>query len=211
MYVPQVFALDDKAEIDRIIRQFSFGLLVTAPGGAPQATHLPFLWDAAAGPKGTLLGHMARANAHWRDFARLAAAEQEALVVFQGEHGYVSPNWYQPGPAVPTWNYLAVHLYGRPRLVEAPAEMRAMMVRLADGYEQGFETPWTLDSQPADYEARMMRGIVAFEIPVTRVEAKAKLSQNRPAEDRTAVIAALEASGRAGDRELGGVMRKILA
>ena len=211
MYVPQVFALDDKSEIDRIIRQFSFGLLVTAPGGAPQATHLPFLWDAATGPKGTLLGHMARANSHWRDFARLAAAEQEALVVFQGEHGYVSPNWYQPGPAVPTWNYLAVHLYGRPRLVEAPAEMRAMMVRLADGYEQGFETPWSLDSQPADYEAKMMRGIVAFEIPVTRVEAKAKLSQNRPAGDRTAVIAALEASGRAGDRELGGAMRKILA
>ncbi len=211
MYVPDVFSLTEPAEIDRIIRQFSFGLLVTATGGAPQATHLPFMWDAAAGPKGTLLGHMARANLHWRDFARLAAAEQEALVVFQGEHGYVTPNWYQPGPAVPTWNYLAVHLYGVPRLVEDPAEMSALLARLADTHEQGFETPWTMADQPADFMARMMRGIVAFEIPVTRIEAKAKLSQNRPAEDRTAVVAALETSDRPGDRELGGAMRKILA
>ena len=211
MYVPDVFSLTEPAEIDRIIRQFSFGLLVTATGGAPQATHLPFMWDAAAGPKGTLLGHMARANLHWRDFARLAAAEQEALVVFQGEHGYVTPNWYQPGPAVPTWNYLAVHLYGVPRLVEDPAEMSALLARLADTHEQGFETPWTMADQPADFMARMMRGIVAFEIPVTRIEAKAKLSQNRPAEDQTAVVAALETSDRPGDRELGGAMRKILA
>lgn len=211
MYVPQVFALEDDAETERIIRRFSFGLLVTAAGGPPQATHLPFLWEASAGPKGTLLGHMARANPHWRDFAALAAAGAEALVIFQGEHGYISPNWYEPGPAVPTWNYLAVHLHGQPRIVEDAAEVRALMMRLADAYEQGFETPWTLDSQPADFEAKMMRGIVAFEIPVTRVEAKAKLSQNRPAEDRNAVIAALDASDRPDDRELGKVMRKITA
>jgi len=208
MYTPDIFALTDPAEAGRILREHSFGLLVTAAEGAPMASHLPFLFDADRGPKGTLLCHMARANPQWKDFAKLEAAGCEALVVFQGPHGYVSPSWYAGGPAVPTWNYLAVHAYGAPRIIDDPAKIKAHQERLVDTHEAGFAAPWSMASQPEDYIARMLRGIVAFEIPISRLEAKAKLSQNKSEADRQGVIAALEQGGRPGDLELAAAMRR---
>ncbi len=208
MYTPDIFALTDPAEVRRILREHGFALLVTAAEGAPMASHLPFLFDAGRGPKGTLLCHMAKANPQWKDFAELEAAGREALVVFQGPHGYVSPSWYAGGPAVPTWNYLAVHAYGTPRLVDDPAEIKAHQERLVDTHEAGFAAPWSMASQPEKYIARMLRGIVAFEIPISRLEAKAKLNQNKSEADRQGVIAALEASGRPGDLELAAAMRR---
>jgi transcriptional regulator len=153
---------------------------------------------------------MARANRQWQDFAGLEAEGREALVVFQGAHGYVSPSWYAPGPAVPTWNYLAVHAYGRPRIVEDMAEIRAHQDRLVDAHEAGLAAPWAMAGQDDEYIARMLCGIVAVEMPIARLEAKAKLSQNRTAVDRRGVIAALEASERPGDRELAAAMRAFL-
>ena len=196
MYVPEIFRLDDAAAAGALIRDNSFGLLVTVSAeGLPQASHLPFLFDeSGGGTPGRLLGHMARANPQWHDLAALAAAGSEALVVFQGAHGYVSPSWYAPGPAVPTWNYLAVHLYGRPRILEAEAEVEALLARLVAEHEVGAVDPWSLAGQDPKYLARMRRGIVAFEIPLARLEAKAKLSQNRPATDRRQVMEALEAA-----------------
>lgn len=203
MFTPKPFRMEDPAAVEVLIRENSFGLLVTAlPGAAPRATHVPFLFDAGNGPKGRLLGHMARANEQWRDFEALVSGAGEALVVFQGAHGYVSPSWYGPGPAVPTWNYLAVHLYGLPRIIEAPEEVRALLEHLVATHEAGFEPPWRLDSQEPQYLEAMTRGIVAFEIPVARLEAKAKLSQNRPEADRRRVAAALEAAGGDPDRAL---------
>jgi transcriptional regulator len=208
MYVPKVFALEDEIEIHRIMREHGFALLVTAAGGSPVATHLPFLHDPEPEPHGTLLCHMARANPQWKDFARLEAEGREALVVFQGPHGYVSPSWYAPGPAVPTWNYLAVHAYGTPRIIEDMAEIKAHQERLVDAYEAGFAAPWSMAGQDDKYIARMLRGIVAFEMPVTRLEAKAKLSQNKTEDDRRGVIAGLEESDRPGDQELAAAMRR---
>ncbi len=199
MYVPEVFQLD-AAAAGAVVRDNSFGLLVTVSAqGLPQASHLPFLFDgpaeAATGdPQGRLLGHLARANPQWHDLAALADSGGEALVIFQGAHGYISPSWYAPGPAVPTWNYLAVHLYGRPRIVEAEPEVEALLARLVAAHEAGAASPWSQDGQDPKYLARMRRGIVAFEIPVARLEAKAKLSQNRSAADRRQVIHALEAA-----------------
>lgn len=209
MYVPEIFRLDDAAAMGAVIRDNSFGLLVTVSAqGLPQASHLPFDYDEAAGTRGRLLGHMARANPQWRDFEALAAAGGEALVVFQGAHGYVSPSWYGGGPAVPTWNYLAVHAYGRPRVVSDPEAVHGLLERMVEQHEAGFAAPWRMDDQDPAFLSRMQRGIVAFEIEVTRLEGKAKLSQNKPEAVRRKVVAALEAEG---DTALAGEMRdKVL-
>ena len=216
MYVPEIFRLDDAAAAGALIRENSFGLLVTVSAqGLPQASHLPFLLEESAvegaeGPRRRLRGHMARANPQWHDLETLAASGGEALVVFQGAHGYVSPSWYGPGPAVPTWNYLAVHLYGRPRIIAAEAEVAALLQRLVQEHEAGAARPWCLEDQDPRYLARMRRGIVAFEIPVVRLEAKAKLSQNRPAADRRGVVEALESAQDPQGRALAAEMRARL-
>ncbi len=198
MYVPEIFKLDDPHRIAAVLRRFNFALLVSAlEGRAPVATHLPFIFDAARGDKGTLIAHMARANPHWRDLAKLAETGGEALTIFSGPHAYISPSWYGPGDAVPTWNYVAVHATGVPRLVEDPAAVRAILTELVAVHEAGRAAPWSLEGQGEAFLARMQRGIVAFEIPVARLEAKAKLSQNKDAGVRRSVAAALREDGEA--------------
>ncbi len=192
MYVPKPFALDDPEKIAEVLRSYNFALLISALNGqAPVGTHLPFLFDPARGEKGTLIAHMARANPHWRDLAKLAETGGEALVTFSGPHAYVSPSWYGPGDAVPTWNYVAVHGYGIPRLIEDPAAVRAILTELVAVHENGRAVPWSLEGRDEAFLTRMQRGIVAFEIPVARFEAKAKLSQNKDAEVRRSVADAL--------------------
>lgn len=192
MYIPEPFALTDRDEILAVMRNHAFAVLVsTVDGAPPQATHLPFLFDAATGPNGTLVAHMARANPHWRDLARLQSDGGEALVIFQGPHAYVSPRWYGAGAAVPTWNYVAVHAYGTPRLIDDAARVRTLLADLSATYESGAPEPWRLDAQEDSYVRANIRGIVAFEIPVGRLEAKAKLSQNKRPEDRRGVVGAL--------------------
>jgi transcriptional regulator len=192
MYVPRHFDASDQATCHALMRQESFATLVTVDeGGVPFATHLPVLVDPGRGPHGTLRAHVARANPQWRMFA----AGREALVVFLGPHAYVSPGWYLQHPSVPTWNYVAVHAYGVPAIVDDPARVRAFLTELTATYEAGRPAPWSVDGLPADYLAGMLRGIVAFEIPIGRLEGKSKLSQNRGAEDRARVEAALAAAG----------------
>ena len=208
IYVPEDFLLDDSREIARIIGDFGFALLVTATDGPPQASHLPFLLDPDRGPKGTLLAHMARANPHWREFRRLAERGGQALVAFQGPHAYVSPTWYGPGEAVPTWNYVAVHAYGTPEVIDDPLEVRGLLETLVGQQESGFETPWSLEQAEESYIARMLRGIVAFQIPIVRLEAKAKLNQNRTPDQRRGAAAALESGTGVFDRQVAALMGK---
>ncbi len=208
MYVPDPFALHDQDAIADLLRRHSFALLVTAADGAPQASHLPFLYDPGRGPKGTLIAHLARANPQAAELERLAAEGGAALVVFRGPHAYISPRWYGAAPAVPTWNYLAVHAYGTPEIVAEPARVRAIIERLVEVHESGLAEPWSLDGLTDSYVSAMLRGIVAFEIPIARLEGKAKLSQNKTAADRAAVIAALAATGRADDEALAAMMAK---
>lgn len=172
MYVPKQFSIDDRETLGRVIRDNPFGLLAGQLDGAPFVTHLPFLLDGER-----LLAHFARGNPHWKAID----GETEMLAVFQGPHAYVSPRWYEPGSAVPTWNYVAVHVHGAPRLIEEPAAVRAQMEALVHEYEGG---AWTMAGQDADFIKRMLRGIAAFEMPITRIEGKFKLSQNRSAEER---------------------------
>ena len=190
MYIPNSFREDDHSLLHDLMRQHNFGILVTQRDGTPFATHLPFLLDAERGPHGTLLAHMARANPQWRDFA----AGQAALVIFQGPHAYVSPSWYEVAPSVPTWNYAVVHAYGVPRIVEDRSALYQMLKTLVDTHESTFERPWPMEL-PEDYLDKMMHAIVGFEIAITRLEGKLKLSQNRGENDRRHVAEALAASG----------------
>jgi len=129
---------------------------------------------------------MARANAQWKDFDQGV----EALVIFQGPHTYISPSWYETQPSVPTWNYVVAHAYGVPQLIEDEARVWAILKELVAKHEEGFAKPWRMDN-PDDYLRKMMRGIVAFEIPITRLEGKFKLSQNRSVRDQSRVVEAL--------------------
>jgi transcriptional regulator len=200
MYIPSAFRADDRALLYDLIERHGFGTLVTVIDGTPFATHLPFLLDRE---RGLLLGHVARANPHWRALGGPA----ESLAIFQGPHGYVSPSWYATAPAVPTWNYAAVHVYGPARPLDDEARLLDLLGRLVARYESGRRRPWAMDL-PADYRKKMLHGIVGFEVPITRVEGKLKLSQNRPAEDRQRVIDELAAGG-AEEQALAEFMRRF--
>ena len=201
MYMPPIFTESDRETALGAIRNPGWGYLVGIADGVPTSAHLPFMVE---GPEGEekLAGHMARANPHWQTFED----GMEALVIFPGPHTYVSPNWYAAEQAVPTWNYVAVHVYGVPRIVDDPDEIYRAQKRPVDFHESGSEAPWSLDDQDSDYVAGMLKAIVNFEIPIARLEAKFKLSQNRTAEDRKGVIAALSSGEREDSRRIAELM-----
>jgi transcriptional regulator len=205
MYIPKPFAVTDEAVLDEFIRQNSFATLVSCVDGVPFATHLPVLLDRSQPPNGVLLGHVARANPHWHAFD----GEQQALVIFQGPHAYVSPSWYETSPAVPTWNYTAAHVYGRPRAIHDEARLGALVDRLVRVYEAAQPQPWPGDL-PADFKRGMLSAIVGFEMPIERTEGKFKLSQNRPEEDRHGVVRHFEADPDPTAQALADLMRKEL-
>src|SRR5262249_17526889 len=146
MYVPKHFQADDEAVLAELIAAHGFALLITvAPeSGQPFVTHQPLLYDAAVGPHGRLLGHIARANPQWQHFA----SGRQALAVFQGPHAYVSPTWYTVRPAVPTWNYAAVHAYGTPRIIEDETRVRALLAPPAPTHHAPHPPPLSLADQP---------------------------------------------------------------
>jgi transcriptional regulator len=189
MYIPPAFREDDLEVLHALMRDYSFAVVVTQQGGVPVATHLPLLLDSERGAHGTLLGHMARANAQWTGFN----GEQEALVIFQGPHTYVTPSWYGSGLNVPTWNYATVHAYGKPRLMTDQGALFTLLHTLVQTYESGFERPWKLE-MPEDALQSKLKEIVGFEMEITRLEGKFKLSQNRPATDQARVAAELQAN-----------------
>jgi transcriptional regulator len=202
MYIPAPFAANESARLAAVMQQCPFATVVTQDGPTSFASHVPVLWQAGRGEHGVLVGHFARANPQWRHFG----PDREVLVIFHGPHAYVSPTWYQTQPSVPTWNYVSVHAHGRARLIEEAGELTEVLRRTTDWFESGQPQPWTMDSLPADYLQRMVKGIVGFEIILTRVEGKFKLSQNRPPEDVAGVVAALSASDQPLDREVAALM-----
>jgi transcriptional regulator len=190
VYIPRAFEETRREALHDLIRQDSFGTLVSQYAGEMIASHLPFLLDSERGPEGTLLGHMARANPQWQSFEE----GPEVMAIFQGPHAYISPSWYQERLSVPTWNYAAVHAYGIPSLVENDEALYQFLDDLVRAHEAPMATPWRFDL-PADYVSRMMKGIVGFEIRITRLEGKLKLSQNRSLADQQAVVEALIRGG----------------
>jgi len=201
MYSPAHFKIADRGDLLAFMRRHSFATIVTHDGTVPHATHMPVLVSEGKGPHGTLVTHMARANPQWRHFGD----GHEVLVIFTGPHAYVSPAWYATKPAVPTWNYTAVHAHGRPRIVDDPARFTAMLRELVEFYESPRADRWP-GAMPDEFRDRLMAGIVGIEIEVTRIEGKFKLNQNRSDADRAGVIAALSASPDPMDREVAALM-----
>jgi transcriptional regulator len=189
MYIPTSFAIEDIEVLHRFMHDYSFATLVTQVDGVPFATHLPTVLDEARGLLGTIESHMARANPHWRNFDET----HEVLLLFQGPHSYISPSWYVDNAAasVPTWNYAVVHAYGMVRMIKEPERVRGLLERLIQKNEGIFEQSWEMRFPDEELRKRMS-GFVCFEIEITRLEGKGKLSQNRTANDRQHVITALE-------------------
>ncbi len=192
MYTPKAFVMDSLEAQHALMRTCPFAILVSQGEDGLAATHIPFLLEAD-GPedKGRLVGHMARANPQWQSCAETGA---EVLVVFPGPHAYVSPTWYEePARNVPTWNYMTVHAYGPLRPLDDPLAVRHMLGTLSAGYEG--EAGWRMDMLPDRQAEGLTQAIVAFEIPITRLEGKQKLSQNKSAADRQNVARGLRAAG----------------
>jgi len=190
IYTPRAFATDDGAAVAHLIRDFPFATLMTPGDPEPFVSHVPLQYDTSLGPKGTLLGHMARANPHWRHFGAEAS-----IAIFHGPHAYVSPSWYaEPASAVPTWNYAIAHVHGRVEVMADAAETRALLDAMIRRYEGGRAEPWQLQLEGRPLAA-MLDAIVGFRLTIERIDGKLKLSQNRSAEDRERVIAALRGEG----------------
>ncbi|MGE0574666.1 MAG: FMN-binding negative transcriptional regulator [Reyranella sp.] len=206
MYIPKHFEGSEDAG-RQIMQAHSWALLMsTGEDGAPSATHLSLLWQDDGSPHGSLIGHMARANAHWKLFSRPA----HSLALFWGPHAYVSPTWYTPGAKVPTWNYVTVHAYGRPQVIEEVAGALEVLGKLARAYEGAGAGSWSLDRLPPGNAEAQTRGIVAFRMPLERLETKLKLSQNRDLADRHRVIDRLAASDRQESQETADWMKRVL-
>jgi transcriptional regulator len=203
MYIPAHFRESRLEVLHALMREYSFATLISLLDGELFATHLPVLLEADRGEFGTLVAHMARANPHWHAFA---ADGPESLVIFQGPHAYISPSWYLAEQAVPTWNYSVVHAYGRARVIEDQARVRTLLEDTVQTYEAGRSQPWSTAQPGEAYIANMARGIVAFELPISRLEGKRKLSQNRPVDDARRVAGELQASGDPTNQSLAGLM-----
>jgi len=200
MYQPPHFR-EDRLEVQHaLIRSQPLGLLVTAGPGGLQANHIPFLIEADGSPHGKLRAHLARANPQ---LAELAAVE-ECLVAFQGPQTYISPSLYptkqEHGKVVPTWNYITVHAWGRPRVMDDVAWLRRQVEDLTAHNERSRETPWLVSDAPEGFLAAQLKAIVGIEIPIARIEGKWKVSQNRPAVDQAGVVAGLRGAG--GDADI---------
>ena len=192
MYVPKHFREDDLAVLHTLMHEYSFATLVsTSETGLPLATQLPFIFDPEPEPYGTLRAHMALGNPQRHT---LGLPDREVLVIFQGPHTYVTPSWYENELSVPTWNYAAVHAYGPSRLIEDQSALYAHLKKLVETHESRFAEPWQLDSLPKDFVRQMMKGVVGFEIGITSLAGKFKMSQNRAESEQVRIAAELLAS-----------------
>src|SRR5215510_13561732 len=204
MYSPSYNRLEDRAELLEFMQANNFPVLVTGTGGTLHASHLPVM-IGKTDPQLVLDMHMARNNPQWKEFFE----DQEVMVVFSGPHAYVSPRWYEEKERVPTWNYAAVHAYGTPKVLDDPKAKHANQRRLVEA----MDPQWlpTFDALRPDYVKMMLEGIVNFEIAVTRIETRWKLSQNRSRREQELIAAELEKSAESAERALAALTRKQLA
>jgi transcriptional regulator len=194
MYLPAHFREERKDVLQGFIKKHGFATLVTLAADGLVANHIPFLLDPDRGPHGTLRGHVARSNPVWKAHR----PDMEALAIFQGPDGYISPALYptkaETGKVVPTWNYAVVHAYGPLRVFDDVEWLRHMVTELTDRHEAMRAQPWAVTDAPDDFIDPLLKAIVGIEIPITRIEGKFKMSQNRPPADRTGVKFGLRSS-----------------
>ena len=202
MYSPPYNQLENRAELLAFMRANSFAVVVTGTGGTLHASHLPVMVHDHG--KGIVIdSHMAKNNAQWKEFF-----DDEVMVIFAGPHAYVSPRWYEDKERVPTWNYAAIHAYGIPILIEERSQKHASQRRLIEAMDPKWLPQF--DALRQEYVDRMLDGIVNFQIAVTRLETRWKLSQNRSRREQELIAAQLERSDDAMDRALAALTRKHL-
>jgi transcriptional regulator len=193
MYIPPYFKITDDSVAHDIIKEHGFATLFSQHNGMPFATHLPLLLNKE---KTHLYGHFARPNPQWKEIE-----SQTVLAIFHGPHCYVSPSWYETDKAVPTWNYVTVHVYGEIELVEDEGEVMESLQELVMKYEAP-DSSYKLEDLDSKYLAGMSKGIQAFKLNITKIEGKAKLSQNHPTERQERVIEQLEQNPHANEQEI---------
>jgi len=201
MFVPDHFRVDDVAQMHALMRGRPFAALVSAGASGLYGSHLPTVLKDD-GEFGVIECHLSRANPHWRDLA----AGGEALMIFQGADGYITPNWYptkaETGKVVPTWNYAIVHAYGQPEVKDDREWLKRHVGELTTQQEKGEAQPWKLSDAPDSYIDVMTRGIVGFRFAITRLQGKWKMSQNREKPDWEGVVRGLEARAAGDDLEI---------
>jgi transcriptional regulator len=204
MYIPPHFAVSDPAVLHRIIQEHPFGALVTQPHGGLDADHLPFEFDPAAGPLGTLTAHVARNNPLWQR----CATGSPVMVIFRGAEAFISPSWYpskhESHRQVPTWNYEVVHAHGTLTVRDDERFVRGLVARLTRRHEAAEVRPWKMSDSAPEYIDSMLRNIVGLEVSITSLVGKSKLSQNKEARDRLGAAMVL---GERGHAELALRMR----
>ena len=210
MYQPPHFR-EDRIEVQHaLIRSRPLGLLITAGAGGLMANPIPFLLDSERPGPGVLRCHLARANPQWRELMGV----EECMAVFQGPQSYITPSWYavkrETGKVVPTWNYATVHAYGKASVISDRDWLGDLLRRLSERHEAREPVQWRMQDQPDAFLNGMLNGIVGFEVAISRLEGKFKLSQNRPAADRPRIIAALDARDDAESQSLARLMRALL-
>ncbi len=207
MYTPPAFRVDDLAEIHAAMRAARAATLVTATADGLIGTPLPTMIDESEGPNGTLYGHLARANPQWK-----TAPVGEAMAIFMGPQAYITPSWYatkaETHKVVPTWNYVTVHAYGPVEFFEDADRLHDVVKRLTDLHEQGRNDPWAVSDAPPEFIKAQLKGIVGVRMPLTRIEGKRKMSQNRNEADRAGVVAGLQESERPEDRVVASLVPK---
>jgi transcriptional regulator len=210
MYRPDHFRVEDVPQMHSLMRARPFAAFVSAGPGGLYASHLPTVLKEN-GPRGVIECHLARANPHCKELAEVS----EALMIFQGPEGYITPNWYpskaQDGKVVPTWNYATVHAYGRPEVMTDGEWLHRHVTELTAQQEKTEAKPWALSDAPRSYVDAMLRGIVGFRFVVTRLEGKWKMSQNREVPDQAGVVKGLGRRGSGDDLEIAEIIAGRLA
>jgi len=201
MYIPSSFKMEDVNNMYAVIKENSFATLVSQHNGAPFATHLPLILDAE---NQYLYGHFARPNPQYQDISN-----QMALAIFHGPHCYISPSWYETGKAVPTWNYVTVHVYGEVILIDDEKELMASLHDMVLKYEAP-DSPYQLEEVDANFITGMNKGVQGFKIKITKIEGKAKLSQNHSVERQELVINQLEQIQNSDERKIAALMKANL-
>jgi transcriptional regulator len=210
MFIPGLFKIEDVADAHGLMRAHPFAVLVTYGSTGLFATHLPTVLKVdAVAPLGRIECHVARPNPQWETFAR----DVEALMIFQGPEAYIRPGWYpskaEHGKAVPTWNYTVVHAYGRIDVVRDAEWLLTHVGELTDQQEQPHPEPWATSDAPASYTAMLARGIVGMTFTITRLEGKAKMSQNREPRDRDGVVQGLRDRAAGDDEQTATLVERL--
>jgi transcriptional regulator len=202
MYAPAHFDETRTAVLHDFVERHPLAVVVADTANGMQANHLPLMLEPGDGGAGILKGHVARANSMWKD----VPAGSEVLAIFQGPSQYISPNWYpsknEHGRVVPTWNYAVVHVRGHITWHHDKSRLRALVEALTDRHERGHEFPWHVSDAPDEFIQQMLAAIVGFDIAITSMTGKWKLSQNRSPAERAGVVAALSALPDAASREM---------